>query len=185
MILLSGGAIASAALTHWPTIIIRHYQRVAERMTPTVAIRELVASRTSPPTADTTVPEPASTLAPISSPMTRQPAGSGGGAPESVRSKRTTTPSHGEDPSLVAEAMRALRLDHAPVRARALAAAYLARHPRGALAEEALAISIEAAVEHRDPDARQLGAGYLKAHPTGQLRWLAERALASGAALSH
>jgi hypothetical protein len=80
--------------------------------------------------------------------------------------------------------MRALRLDHDPVRARALAATYLERHPHGALAEEALAISIQAALEHRDPDARQLGADYLKSHPTGQLRWLAERALASGAASS-
>jgi hypothetical protein len=43
--------------------------------------------------------------------------------------------------------------------------------------DEALAISIEAAIDHGDPDARELGARYLKAHPSGQFRGLAERAL--------
>jgi hypothetical protein len=184
-ILLSGGAIASAALTHWPATIIRHYQRVGQRPIPTTAITERVASRTSLPPAPATVPEPAPAPTPISSSViTRQMARSSGGSPDPVRSTRTTAPWHGEDPSLVAEAMRALRLAHDPVRARTLAATYLERHPHGALAEEALAISIQAALEHRDPDARQLGADYLKSHPTGQLRWLAERALASGAASS-
>jgi outer membrane protein assembly factor BamD (BamD/ComL family) len=63
--------------------------------------------------------------------------------------------------------MRALRLDHDPVRARVLLSRYLERHPGGALAEEALAMSIEAAVAHHDPDAAALGARYLKLYPNG------------------
>ena len=72
--------------------------------------------------------------------------------------------------------MRALRLDHDPVRARALLAAYLERHPNGALAEEALALTIEAAVAHHDGDASALGARYLRRYPAGPFRALALRA---------
>ena len=72
--------------------------------------------------------------------------------------------------------MRALRLDHNPVRARALLATYLERHPNGALAEEALALTIEAAVAHHDGDAAALGARYLRRYPAGPFRALALRA---------
>jgi hypothetical protein len=59
------------------------------------------------------------------------------------------------------------------VRARALLARYLGRHPNGALAEEALALSIEAAVAHHDGDAAALGARYLQRYPAGPFRALA------------
>ena len=72
--------------------------------------------------------------------------------------------------------MRALRLDHDPVRARGLLAKYLERHPNGALAEEALALTIEAAVAHHDGDAAALGARYLRRYPAGPFRALALRA---------
>ena len=72
--------------------------------------------------------------------------------------------------------MRALRLDHDPVRARGLLANYLERHPNGALAEEALALTIEAAVAHHDGDAAALGARYLRRYPAGPFRALALRA---------
>ena len=58
----------------------------------------------------------------------------------------------GEDTSAVSAAMRALRVERNPVRARALLARYLGEHPNGSLAEEALAMSIEAAVAHHDAD---------------------------------
>ena len=61
--------------------------------------------------------------------------------------------------------MRALRLDRDPVRARGLLARYLERHPNGALAEEALALTIEAALAHQDDDAAALGALYLQPVP--------------------
>lgn len=71
--------------------------------------------------------------------------------------------------------MRALRVDHDPVRARELLARYLERHPNGALAEEALALTIEAAVAHRDDDAPTLGARYLRRYPGGPFKELASR----------
>jgi hypothetical protein len=72
--------------------------------------------------------------------------------------------------------MRALRVDHDPVRARGLLARYLQRRPNGALAEEALALTIEAAVAHRDSDAAALGARYLRRYPAGPFRALALQA---------
>lgn len=72
--------------------------------------------------------------------------------------------------------MRALRVDHDPARARGLLATYLQRHPNGALAEEALALTIEAAVAHHDGDAAALGARYLRRYPAGPFRALAEQA---------
>ena len=81
-----------------------------------------------------------------------------------------------EDPRMVIEGMRALRSEENPVRARGLLAQYLERHPDGPLAEEALALSIEAAVAHRDADARDLGARYLRRYPAGRFTALALRA---------
>jgi hypothetical protein len=72
--------------------------------------------------------------------------------------------------------MRALRIDREPARARALATRYLDRYPDGALAEEALAIVVEAAADHHDPDAAALGARYLRLYPAGAFRARASRA---------
>jgi hypothetical protein len=71
-----------------------------------------------------------------------------------------------------------LRVDRDPKLARALANRYLEWHPRGVLADEALAISIEAAIENNDADVRALSAQYLAQFPRGSFRGLAERALA-------
>jgi len=78
--------------------------------------------------------------------------------------------------------MRALRRDGDPALARALSATYLERHPDGALAEEALALIIEAAVAHPDADARALGARYLRQYPNGPFRGLARQASRAPAA---
>ena len=72
--------------------------------------------------------------------------------------------------------MRALRVDHDPVRARTLLARYLERYPNGALAEEALALTIEGALAQEDGDAAALGALYLRRYPGGPFRALALRA---------
>lgn len=80
------------------------------------------------------------------------------------------------DAGLVVQAMRALRRDDDPALARALATTYLERHPFGALAEEALALSIEAAVAQHEPDASGLAARYLRQYPDGPFRGLARRA---------
>ena len=62
-------------------------------------------------------------------------------------------------------------------RAGALLDDYFRRYPRGALAEEALAVAIEAAMARGDARARTLARRYLARYPSGQFRVAAERAL--------
>jgi hypothetical protein len=83
-----------------------------------------------------------------------------------------------EDPSLVVSAIQALRQDRDPERAGRLLAAYLRTHPRGALAEEAAALSIEAADARHSPNAIAFAERYLKEYPHGRFRSAAERVLA-------
>ena len=84
-----------------------------------------------------------------------------------------------EDDLPVLAAMRALRRSKDPVSARALLRDYLAQHPNGALAEEALALSIEAAVANRDSDAGEFAERYLQIYPAGPFRSLARQTLAA------
>jgi len=65
------------------------------------------------------------------------------------------------------DAMRALRVERNPLRARALLIAYLDHHPNGKLSEEALVMLIEAAAGNGDSDAPALAARYLKLYPRG------------------
>ncbi len=55
---------------------------------------------------------------------------------------------------------------------------YLRTNPRGALAEDALALSIEAAAARKDPRAADYARRYLARYPNGRFRKVAERALA-------
>ena len=87
-----------------------------------------------------------------------------------------TASTAGEDPSLVAQAIQALRNDHEPARARRLLDRYLKANPHGALAEEALTLSIEASNALGDPRAANLGCKYLATYPSGRHRALASRA---------
>jgi hypothetical protein len=81
-----------------------------------------------------------------------------------------------DDSALVMQAMRALRRDGDPALARTLSRTYLERHPRGKLAEEALALAIEAALAHGDADAPALAEQYLRQYPSGPFRGLARQA---------
>jgi hypothetical protein len=83
----------------------------------------------------------------------------------------------GEDPSQVAEAVRALRKQGDAARAQALLDQYLRANPHGALAEDALALSIEAAAARKDPRAADYARRYLARYPNGRFRSMAERAL--------
>jgi len=82
---------------------------------------------------------------------------------------------------LVLTAYRALRAEHDPARAGLLLDRYLADHPDGALAEDALALAIEAAAGRDDARAAALGARYLARFPSGRYRAAAERARARAA----
>jgi hypothetical protein len=99
----------------------------------------------------------------------------------SDHSSRIETPVHVAQASekvLVFDAMRALRREGHPERAASLLAQYLRRNPEGSLAEEALALSIEAAIVLGDPRGRSLADKYLARYPTGRFRSAAERARA-------
>jgi len=84
---------------------------------------------------------------------------------------------HTEDPSLVVDAIRALRTDRDPGRAATLLAAYLRTYPHGALTEEALALSIEASAAQHDPRAATFADQYLREYPHGRFRRAAGQAL--------
>lgn len=83
-----------------------------------------------------------------------------------------------EASNLVVTAMRALRQERQPQRAAALLDEYLRRYPSGALAEEALALSVEAATQRGDARAADLAERYLARYPSGRFRRAAERARA-------
>jgi hypothetical protein len=82
-----------------------------------------------------------------------------------------------EDPSRVFDAIQALRTDRDPARASRLLAEYLTRYPHGALAEEAVALSIEAAAARHSPSAATFAERYLREYPRGRFRHTAEQAL--------
>ena len=166
-ILVGSGAIASAGLTHWPTWVAR-------------SVGQLVMS------APNQTPAPPAVARPLrAAPSPEQPAEEAP-AVEPAPPRAGAVERHArrgfvlEDPSLLVEATRALRHTHNPRRARALAARYLAAHPTGALAEEALAISIEASLEEHAPDCAQLSRRYLELYPHGSFRTYAERGLSGG-----
>ena len=75
-----------------------------------------------------------------------------------------------DDSSLVFDAVRALRQDRAPTHALELLQQYSQLHPRGPLAEEVLALSIEAATMCGDPRAQALIDRYLSRYPSGHFR---------------
>jgi hypothetical protein len=172
VVLLGGGAVASAALTGWPTRLVRSLEtRVSPEEAKSPSIPRARGVHAAP-----TI-QPAAVI--DSHPATRQPPASPARhLPVEARPRRQVElPS--DDPSLLVGATRALRIDRDPELARALAKRYLDGQPGGALADEALAISIEAAIDHHDADAATLSARYLAQFPHGSFRALAERTLAS------
>jgi hypothetical protein len=179
LVLFGCGAIASAALGrarsgHWPVWMAQAYERLVPSAAPVPrapaapALRPAPVPSSPPPAiALASPPAPRATRDPVPAFRARR------AAPAPIAAVAPT-----EDTAPVLDAMRALRLERNPVRARALLARYLERHPTGTLAEEALAISIEAAVAHHDADAAALGARYLRLYPLGPFRSLARQTLA-------
>jgi hypothetical protein len=176
-LLVGCGAFASAAIGPLRGWIGRAYERLVPRTAPApkrvvatarlrvhaapapvLAVAEATPTPVAPPP-----PAPAVTRTPVAAPRVHHAA-----PPPQAPAPQAETESQA-----VVEAMRALRLEKNPVRARALLAKYLERNPNGALAEEALALSIEAAVAHHDADAAALGARYLRRYPSGPFRAVA------------
>lgn len=113
---------------------------------------------------------------------TRPPKPSGSGASSLPAASVGASPSAagtGSDAALVLGGLRALRQDGDPKEAARLLDEYRERVPNGALAEEALALSIEAALAQGDQRARQLADTYLQRYPKGRFREAAKRAKAT------
>jgi hypothetical protein len=189
VVLFGGAAIVRAGLGHWPGWVTRAYERVvgpapAARTAPARAHR---TRHEAPAIARAQVDdgaEPEATVAPaIAAPVVQErPAPRELASASASRPRRASVapaPTASEDTTPVSAAMRALRVDRNPARARALLARYLGEHPNGALAEEALALSIEAAIAHQDGDVAALANRYLRLYPEGSFQGLAREALAA------
>ncbi len=175
---IGGGALASAALTEWPAWVVRSYRKLMSTSAGSPALPPAPERRTGGTQVRTDVAPIAAEPAPIAAPAPRVPAPPRRSAAE-ARARRLAADAPPDDAFLVVDATRALRVERDPRRARALASSYLDRQPAGALADEALAICIEAASDHHDPDAATLSARYLAQFPHGSFRGLAERTLAA------
>jgi hypothetical protein len=187
-VLIGCGAFASAALGPWRGWIGRAYERLVPSAEPVVLSSErvrthrLVAAVTTPPAASPSpdvAPPPVASVAsraPVVSPHLRHPALPSAAHDEAKRELARDRDEEDQETQAVLAGMRALRVDHDPVRARGLLARYLERRPSGALAEEALALTIEAALAHQDDDAPALGALYLRRYPGGPFKAVALRA---------
>lgn len=186
VLLLAAGAGAAIAGT-W---VVRQYQasnssaEVVERQyhspnAPVHRSQESSQRTAEPATAEPEVLAQAdnpSPSIPEAQPSTRSSAQSP--AKTSAQSKLAEPGKPTEQVKLVFDSMRALRRDGQPERAAKLLDEYLRRYPGGALAEEALALSIEAATMLGNPRAKDLASRYLARYPNGQFRKAAAHARA-------
>lgn len=109
-------------------------------------------------------PEAASAQAPLRAPVEQDPVSS-----RVNHASAAGRPAEGEDPQLVLEAIRSLRHSGDPSRAGHLLADYLRQHPHGVLVEDAIALSIEAALARHDARAAaELSHRYLRQFPHGR-----------------
>jgi hypothetical protein len=114
------------------------------------------------------LPDPA----PKSDPLPKQPAPRSRGGSPAAATPSAASPGG----ALMMEVMQARRAGDM-ARAASLLAEYRSKYPDGDLYEEALALSIEAAVARGDDNAQRLAGQYLKRYPNGRFREQAERAL--------
>ena len=166
ILLASGAAMAS-------TFAVRMYQHAtakppAPQLHPTAAHAraEKPAEPAAPP-----VVEPAP-IAEAPAPIAPAP------TPRPSHKKHVAAAPSEEESALLVAAVQALRRDHDAERAGALLDDYLRRFAHGALAEEALALAIEAAAARNDDRAGEWGAEYLRRFPNGRFSAAAENARA-------
>jgi hypothetical protein len=170
------GICASAALAQWPAWLAHTIDGIVPSATtfapppPVQRLRHAPGERSSVP--GLVLPSEAAPVATPQPQTSDEPA-------SAARPKRASKAAQPDDLGLLLDAMRALRVERNPVRARALLTAYLDRHPKGELAEEALVMLVEAAVAHHDSDAQALVARYHKLYPRGVFRGLVEQSAAS------
>ena len=170
-LLLVSGLFGSAALAQWPAWLARVIHATpTEARVRSPAGRPIPTSRAPAPT-----PPPVRQAAPAPSAPAAEAPGAFAGSGHARRTSRPATP---EESQILLDAMRALRVEHRPDRARVILAQYLARRPTGTLAEEALVMLVEAAVAHGDSDAPALAARYFALYPKGGFADQVRRSLA-------
>ncbi len=163
-ILVMGGA-ATAAATIGHTWVAHEWRRLT---------RQPVAVAAAAPRPRVAHPRPA----PAEPPAPEAPAPAV--APPHLRGPRISArvpAARGEDPSALVDAVRALRSEHDPQTAARLLEGYLRTYPHGALAEEALALQIEAAANMKSPRAATFAEQYLRAYPNGRFSQSARQVL--------
>lgn len=193
-LLIGCAAVASAALGYLPRWVARAYERLAPERdaTKTSSSAAHAGHRTHSRPVEAVPAAPADALAAEVPAVVEAPAAAESetaiaaaradrpaAKPRAPRAASPGARAEEDDASLVMQAMRALRREGDPVRARSLTDRYLRRHPDGKLAEEALALAIEAAIAHGDGDAPALGGRYLRRYPQGPFRGLALQATSS------
>jgi hypothetical protein len=166
LFVLAIGTVASA------TIAVRWWRGARVASAP-VAARAIAGRPVVPAAAPIAAVEPAPReTVPDVAPPVPAPA---------MHARRGRAPAVDAESSLLFDATRVLRGERDPARAGVLLDAYFRRFPHGALAEEALALAIEAAEARGDARARVLARRYLGRYPSGHFRERAERALAGPA----
>jgi hypothetical protein len=170
LLLVAGAGVAGATVGRgW---LVRGWHELTERpvaVAPVAVapVRHLAAR----PVIPAPQPEPVVEVPQVSSPPVARP------APARVAAHARAP--RGEDPSALVEAVRALRSEHDAQRAARLLDTYLRAYPRGALAEEALALQIEAAADLKSPRAAEFARQYLRDYPSGRFRQAAQQVLKS------
>jgi hypothetical protein len=165
-VLLAAGAAAAGATVGrgW---LARGWSQLVSRPAAVMPVAVAPVRRApAPPPVPAEVVEPSPVAPEPPSPVVRPPV---------ARVATHARPPRGEDPSALVEAVRALRSEHDPQRAARLLDAYLRAYPRGALAEEALALQIEAAASLKSPRAPAFARQYLRDYPNGRFRAVAEQ----------
>jgi hypothetical protein len=190
-LVLFGATAASATMPRlWRKFQVATAETELSAEAPAAAEARRSGRRRTPPAAQATPPmvpaekplTEADQSAPVVQPIEPAPSARVSNGPSAA--KRTppakARPAEPVDPpasaALIVEAMRERRAGNL-ARARELSAEYRLKYPGGALQEEALALSIEAAAALGDDEAHRLAATYLQRYPRGRFRAQAERVI--------
>lgn len=167
-----GAGVAAAAATVGHDWVARRWHELTASASPLPPAPAATAPVRPRPAAHPTEVAPVVAVEPTPSPGAPAPTR----APARAAVRRAPK---GEDPSALVEAVRALRADHDASRAARLLDGYLRSYPRGALAEEARALQIEAAVALHSPRAAAFADQYLRMYPNGRFCQVARQTLAA------